>query len=63
MVLMNILCDMCQFVVVVPVSDETSATLAFYFMHHVLLKFGLCHLFVLDDGNPLKGSLSPCVNL
>ena len=34
--LMNVMCDMTQFVVVVPVPDETSATLAEYFMQHVL---------------------------
>ena len=51
MALMNDMCDMCQFVVVVPVPGETSATLASYFMQHALLKFGLCHLVVLDDGN------------
>ena len=53
--LMNVMCDMTQFVVVVPVPDETSATLAEYFMQHVLLKFGICHLLILDDGSPFKG--------
>ena len=56
MALVNAMCDMSQFVVVVSVPDESSATLASYFMQHVLMKFGLCHLFVLDDGNPYKGS-------
>ena len=46
--------DMSQFVVVVPVPDESSAILASYFMQHVLMKFGLCHLVVLDDGTPFK---------
>ena len=54
--LMNAMCDMSQFVVVVPVPDESSATLADYFFQHVLMKFGLCHLVVLDDGNPFKGA-------
>ena len=48
--------DMSQFVVVVPVPDESSVTLASYFMQYVLMKFGLCHLFVLDDGIPFKGA-------
>ena len=55
---MNIMCDMTRFVVVVPVPDETSATsatLASYFMQHVLMKFGMCHLVVIDDGIPFKG--------
>ena len=56
MTLMNDMCDMNQFVVVVPVPDESSATLASYFMHHVLMKFGLCHLVVLDDGSHFKGT-------
>ena len=52
--LMNVMYDMSQLVVVVPVSDESSATLASYFIQHVLLKFGLCHLVVLDDGTAIK---------
>ena len=54
--LMNTMCDMYQFVVVVPVPDETSATLADYFVQHVLMKFGMCYLIVLDDGTPFKGA-------
>ena len=48
------MCDMRQFVVVVPVPDETSATLVDYFVQHVLMKFGMCYLIVLDDGTPFK---------
>ena len=54
--LMNAMCDMSQLVFVVPVPDESSATLADHFFQHVLMKFGLCHLVVLDDGNPIKGA-------
>ena len=57
MALINSMCDMHQFVVVVPVLDENSATLARYFMQYVLMKFGLCRLVVLDDGTPFKGAL------
>ena len=53
--LMNIMCDMDQFIVVVPVPDENSATLARHFMQHVLLKFGMHHLVVIDNGTPFKG--------
>ena len=56
MVLMNAMCDMSQFIVVVPVPHESSATLADYFFQNVLMKFGLCHLVVLDDGTPFKGA-------
>ena len=63
MTLMTAMCNMSQFVVVVPVPDESSATLASYFMHHVLMKFGLCHLVVLDNGSLLKAISSPCVML
>ena len=56
MTLMNAMCDMNQFVVVVPVPDESSATLASYFMQYVLIKLGLCHLVVLDDDSPFKGA-------
>ena len=61
--LINIMCDMTQFVVVVPVPDETSATLAQYSMQHVLLKLGICHLLILVGGNPFKGVFTPMCNL
>ena len=54
--LMDTMCDMTQFVVVVPVLDDTSATLASHFIQHILLKFGMCHLVVIDDGTPFKGA-------
>ena len=54
-VLMNTMCDMIQFVVVVSVPNESSTTLASFFMQHVLMKFVICHLVVLDDGSPFKG--------
>ena len=64
MALMNIICDMCQFLVVVPVPNETFATLASYFMQHILSKFGLCHLDVLDNGNSFKGDfITMCESL
>ena len=61
--LMNTMCDMTQFVVVVPVLDDTSATLASHFIQHILLKFGMCHLVVIDDGAPLRKRLLQCVRL
>ena len=54
--LMNTMCDMTQFAVVVPVPDEISAILASHFMQHVLMKFGMGHLVVIDDGTPFKGA-------
>ena len=51
-VLMNIICDMTRFVVDVPVPNEISATLADHFMQHVILKFGIYYLVILDDDNP-----------
>ena len=57
MALMNVMCDMSQFVIVVPVPDKSSATLGSYLIQYVLMKFGLCHLVMLDDGNPFKGDL------
>ena len=55
MALMNTMCDMGQFAVVVPVPNESSATLASFSMQHFLITFGICHLVVLDDGSPFKG--------
>ena len=54
--LMNTMCDIYQFVVVVPVPDETSTTLAYYFVQHVLIKFGMCYLIVLYNDTPFKGA-------
>ena len=51
---MNVMCDMTQFVIVVPVLDEIADILAEHFMRHELLKFGICHLVILDDGSPFK---------
>ena len=49
---------MIQVVVVVPVSNETSATLTDYSMQHVILKFGIYHLVILDDDSPFKDVFS-----
>ena len=54
--LMNAMCNMSQFVVVVPIPDESLATLVDHFFQNVLMKFILCHLIVLDDGNSFKGA-------
>ena len=61
MVLMNVMCDMSQFVVVFPVPDESSAILVSYFVQYVLTELILCHLVVLDHGTTLKESSSQCV--
>ena len=45
---------MSQFVVVVPIPNEHFATLASYFMQRVLMKFGMCHIILLDDDTPFK---------
>ena len=49
MAFVNVMCGMSQFVVVVPGSDKCSTILASYYIQYVLLKFGLCHLVLLDD--------------
>ena len=54
MALMKITCDMNQFLVVVPVPDESFVILPPYLMQYVLLKFGVRHLIVLDDGTPFN---------
>ena len=54
MVLMNTVCDTNQFVIIIPVPNESSAILASYFMQHVWMKFGLCHLVVLYGSSIFK---------
>ena len=61
MALMNTLCDMSQFVDVIPVPNESSTTSAFFFMQHVLMKLGIYHLVVLDDERLFKeASIAMC---
>ena len=55
---MNVIRDMTQFVIVVPLPNETTSTLAEYFMPHIILKFGICHLNILDNGSPFKDVFS-----
>ena len=54
MTLVNAIQNMSQFVVDNLISDEISATLASHFMQHMLMKFGLCHLVVLDGSSGFK---------
>ena len=57
MALINAMRNMSQFVVVVSIPDETSTTLANDFFQHILIKFGMCHLAVLDVDNSFAGAL------
>ena len=49
---------MTQFIIAVLVPNETASTLAENFVQHVLLKFGIRHLVILDDGSFFKGVFS-----
>ena len=60
MTLMNAMCDMIQFIVAVPDPNEGYGTLESYFMQYVLMRIGLCHMIVLDDGSPFKGAFIMC---
>ena len=53
--LLNSLCELTQFVVSTPTFDITAATLEKLFMEEVLLTFGKCAVFVVDDGKNFKG--------
>ena len=56
--LMKIMCDMVQFIVVVPVPNVTAGTLAEQFMQHILLKFRIFHLIILNNSSSFKGIFS-----
>eukprot|EP00978_Attheya_sp_CCMP212_P008208 scaffold19187_cov69-Attheya_sp.AAC.2 len=63
---MKCMCDMTQFVVVVPVQQTTTAYLARMFMEHVLMKFGVCAIVVVDEGstfNPAFVDMCACLKL
>ena len=56
--LLNVMCDLTQFVVIVPVPGATSAVIAKYVMQDFLLKFGLYLLVVIDNGTPFKAAFT-----
>lgn len=45
-----------RFIVVVPLENETSITFANACIYHILLKFALYDLVVINDGNSFKES-------
>ena len=51
-VLMNAMCNMNQFVIVVPIQDEISVIFTSYCMQYMLMKFGSFHLIILNDVTP-----------
>jgi len=61
--LLNVMCDLTQFVVVVPVPGCTSAIIAKHFVQDVLFKFDICYLVVIDDGTPFKSAFTAACNL
>jgi hypothetical protein len=52
---MNMMCDMTQFVITTPVPDTAAHVLTPIFMQEVLLKVGFCVMVVVDDGSTFKG--------
>ena len=61
--LINTMCDIVQFVVVVFIPDEISTTLACYFMQYALMKFEMSRFFLLNNGTPLRDYLLLCVGI
>lgn len=60
--LLNAMCDMCQWVVSVAITSTEASYLACMFMEHVLLKFGLCLMIVIDDDNEFRGIFESMCN-
>ena len=60
--LMNAMCDMCQWVVLVAITGTEASYLVRMFMEHVLLKFGLYLMVVIDDGNKFRGTFESMCN-
>ena len=44
----NVMYDMTQFVIVIPVPNKIVTTLTEHIMQHVHFKFSICHLIILD---------------
>ena len=53
--LVNTMWAMCQWVVSVAITGTEALYLARIFMKHVLLKFEICRMIVIDDGNEFRG--------
>lgn len=51
---MNAMCNMNQFVIVVPIQDEISVIFTSYCMQYMLMKFGSFHLIILNDVTPFR---------
>ena len=63
---MNSMCNMMQFVVSVATEHITASYLARLFMEHVLLKFGLCAVIVVDTDSKFKSTfveMAECLNI
>ena len=58
MTLMNVMCDIILFIVVVRVPNEISEILTDHFIQHVLLKIGIYYHVIFDYGSPFKGAFS-----
>ena len=56
--LLKIMCDLTQFLVVVPVPRCTSTIIAKHFVQDALFKFGLCYFLVIDDETPFKAEFT-----
>ena len=54
--LLNAMCNLTQFVILILVSDITSANLAQIYMGQVVLSFGVSAVIVVDDGSTFKGT-------
>ena len=52
---LNCMCDLTQFVVSIITSDTTAASLSQLIMEHVLLKYGMCAVIVVDAASNFKG--------
>jgi len=52
--LMNLMCNMTQFIIITPCTDIHVHHLAHVFMQEVLLKVGFCAMVVMDNGNNFK---------
>ena len=55
--------DMCQWIVSVAITGTDALYLVRMFIEHVLLKFGLCLMVVIDDRNEFHGVLESMCNV
>ena len=59
-ILINVMCNIMQFVISTPTYNITAENLTKLFMVEVFLNFGTCAVIVVNNGSTFKGNFQNC---